>query len=222
MGERIAAERGLFITFEGSDGVGKSSQIAGLADRIRTFGHEVVQTREPGGTQLGELVRDILLQSPAEAHDALSDALLFNAARRRLTREVIRPALARAAVVLCDRYSDSTLAYQGHGGGVPLDVLQTLAEVATGGLTPDRTILIDLPVVAGLARRHTGEARELTRFETADEHGLDFHERVRLGYRDLAAGEPHRWRIIDGSMEVDGVAAAVWAAVEDLFGGEGA
>lgn len=210
--------RGLFVTLEGPDGAGKSSQAAVLASRLRDRGREVVVTREPGGTQLGELVRGVLLQTSAGAHDGLSDALLFNAARRRLTEEVIRPAVARGAMVVCDRYADSTLAYQGYGAGVSLDVLRTLADVATGGLTPDRTVLIDLPVTAGLTRRQGGATADLTRFELAAEHDVEFHERVRRGYLELAAAEPERWRVVDGGPDRESVADGIWKAVEDLVG----
>lgn len=207
---------GVFITLEGPDGAGKSIQAALLADRIRALGREVVLTREPGGTPLGEQIRRVLLEATVGSHDALSDALLFNAARSRLVNEVVRPALGRLAVVVSDRYGDSTLAYQGYGGGVPLDALRALAEVATGGLKPDRTVLIDLPAAAGLARRLSGEAADLTRFELDSAHDAAFHERVRTGYLGMAATEPVRWRVVDGSSAPETVAEAVWAAVADL------
>lgn len=211
--------KGWFITLEGPDGAGKSSQAELLARLLRERGLDVVLTREPGGTKLGELVRGVLLESAGDAHDALSDALLFNAARRRLTTDVIRPALERGALVVCDRFADSTLAYQGYGGGAPLDVLRTLADIATGGLSPDRTVLLDLPVDAGLARRAEGAPVDLTRFELAAEHGVAFHERVRRGYLELAAAEPNRWRVVDGSADRKVVAATIWEAVEDLIAG---
>src|SRR4051794_4933130 len=170
---------GIFITLEGPDGAGKSTQARLLADRLRATGRELVTTREPGGTALGERIRDVLMYAPDGSHDALSDALLFNAARARQVSEVIRPALDRGAVVVCDRFSDSTLAYQGYGGGVPLDDLRRLKDIAIGPITPDRTVLIDLSPAAGLARRNMGSSDELTRFETdVEEHGETFHERV--------------------------------------------
>jgi dTMP kinase len=210
--------RGVFITLEGPDGAGKSTQAQLLADRIRATGRECVLTREPGGTALGERIRDVLMHAPAGSHDALSDALLFNAARARQTSEVIWPALERGAVVVCDRYSDSTLAYQGYGGGVPQDRLRELKLIAIGDITPDRTVLLDLPVAAGLERRGRGSSADLTRFETDEqEHGATFHERVRDGYLRLARDEPERWRVVDGSAATDDVATWVWAAVSDLF-----
>jgi dTMP kinase len=213
------ARAGIFITLEGPDGAGKSTQAPLLAERIRTqTGREVVHTREPGGTALGERIRDVLMHAPAGSHDALSDALLFNAARARQVSEVIRPALERAAIVVCDRFSDSTLAYQGYGGGVPLDELRALKEIAIGSITPHRTVLVDLSVRAGLERRNSGSSADLTRFETdAEEHGTTFHERVRDGYLDLARTEPERWRVVDGSSSPESVAESVWSAVADLF-----
>ena len=208
---------GLFITLEGPDGAGKSSQAGSLAERIRDVGREVVLTREPGGTQMGERVRQVLMDVKGGGHDGLSDALLFNAARRRHTIEVIRPALARGSTVVCDRYTDSTLAYQGHGDGVRLDLLKVITGAATDGLVPARTVLVDLPVEVGLARKLGGAADDLTRFELQGEHDQAFHERVRAGYFELAGNEPSRWRVVNGAAERDAVAAAIWAAVSDLF-----
>lgn len=209
--------RGIFITLEGPDGSGKSSQQRLLVDRLRAAaGREVVATREPGGTPLGERVRGILLESGI-AHDPIVDALLFNAARRALVDEVVLPALSHGAVVVCDRFADSTLAYQGYGGGTAIEDLEALADVAIGGLRPTRTVLLDLNVDDGLARRRGGPTAELTRFETSDAHGREFHARVRAGYLALAAAEPERWRVVNASGLPDEVAALVWDAVSDLF-----
>jgi dTMP kinase len=215
MAER--ASRGIFITLEGPDGAGKSSQAALIAARLRELDREVVLTREPGGTALGERVRGILLSGTGEsARDPYADALLFNAARRQLVVEVIQPALAGDAVVVCDRFTDSTLAYQGYGGGCDLDRLRALADVATGGLAPTRTLLFDLPVEVGLARRADGPMAELNRFETDAGHGIDFHRRVRDGYLTMARAEPDHWRLIDAARPPDAVAADAWWAVSDL------
>lgn len=207
----------MFITLEGPDGAGKSSQAALLAERVRATGREVVLTREPGGTELGEKVRQLVLETSGSSHDGLSDALLFNAARRRHTIEVIRPALDRRAVVICDRYGDSTLAYQGYGAGVSLDLLRVMVGAATDGLVPTRTVLVDVSVAQGLTRRQGGAPAELTRYEDSGEHDVAFHERVRAGFFELAALAPARWRVVDGSADRDAVAAAIWAAVADLF-----
>ena len=208
---------GLFITIEGPDGAGKSSQATLLAEHIRGLGRAVVLTREPGGTRVGEGVRGVLLDREGEGHTAVSDALLYNAARHHSVIEVIRPALERGDVVISDRYADSTLAYQGYGGGAPLDELAAIGRLTTGGLMPTRTVLIDVSVADGLSRRHSGPAEGLNRFETSVLHGADFHQRVRDGYLQLAADDPERWRVVDGAADRDEVAARVWAAVSDLF-----
>jgi dTMP kinase len=209
---------GTFITLEGPDGAGKSTQARLLVERIGNTGRDVVLTREPGGTPLGERIRDVLMNAPDGSHDALSDALLFNAARARQVSEVIRPALDRGAIVVCDRFSDSTLAYQGFGGGVPIDKLRALAAIAINSITPQRTVLVDLPVADGLERRHTGSRADLTRFETdAAEHGAAFHERVREGYLQMAHDDPGRWRVVDGSGAPEDVAQEVWSAIADLL-----
>jgi dTMP kinase len=214
----VQGASGTFITLEGPDGAGKSTQARLLVERIQDTGRDVVLTREPGGTALGERIRDVLMHAPAGSHDPLSDALLFNAARARQVSEVIRPALDRGAIVVCDRFSDSTLVYQGFGGGVPTEKLRTLAAISIDSITPVRTVLVDVPVSAGLERRQTGATADLTRFETdAEEHGAAFHERVRRGYLQLAEEDPQRWRVVDGSRAPEEVADDVWSAVVDLF-----
>lgn len=219
MERSIASVAGLFVTLEGPDGAGKSSQAERLGRRLRAEGVDPLLTREPGGTALGEQVRGLLLEGEAVGHDALSDALLFNAARRQLVSQVIAPALAAGRLVVCDRFSDSTLAYQGYGEGAPLDVLRRLAGIATGGLQPDRTLLFDLPPEQGLDRRLGGPQAELTRFENGLRHDLEFHRRVRQGYLEMAAAEPERWRVIDAARAPDEVADEVWAEVRDLVTG---
>jgi dTMP kinase len=207
------ADHGAFITIDGPDGGGKTTQAERLRDHLAGRGIRVLLTREPGGTWLGELVREVLLArtgSAAAPTDPLTDALLFNAARRQIVGEVIRPALDAGMVVICARFADSTLAYQGYGAGVPLDRLRTLADIATDGLTPDLTILLDLPVEAGLARKAPGD---VTRFEA--EFDLAFHSRVRDGFLAIARAEPGRVAVIDATEDVDAVAAAV-ASVADL------
>jgi dTMP kinase len=213
-----APPEGRFITLEGPDGAGKSSQAARLADALRAEGRVVVSAREPGGTPLGEVLRSLLLAGDQRGDDPLTDALLFLAARSRLVRDVIRPALERGEIVVCDRFTDSTLAYQGYGSGLPVERLRELDAWATGGLRPDLTILLDLPAAAGLARRAGGPAGERTRFEEAGRHDSEFHERVRAGYLELAAAEPERWRVVDGQADPATVAERVLAAVLPLVG----
>jgi dTMP kinase len=193
--------KGWFITLEGPEGAGKTVLARRVAEALTSRGHVVRLTREPGGTALGERLRALLLERAAEgvpASDPRADALLFNAARAQLVAEVIRPALAAGEVVLCARFADSTLAYQGYGAGLPVDELRDIARVATGGLAPDLTILLDVAPEVGIRRKAPG-ARN--RFESAFD--LDFHRRVRDGFLDLAGQEPDRWRIVDSSRHVD-------------------
>jgi dTMP kinase len=211
-GRAAGAGRGRFITLEGPDGAGKSLQAERLVTRLRAAGLTTIQTREPGGTPLGEGVRGLLLRGDV-SHQPKADALLFNAARSQLVEDVVRPALARGEIVVCDRYADSTLAYQGYGSGLELGELRTLARWATGDLVPDLTILLDLAVAQGLARRAGGPQGERTRFEDAARHDLAFHERVRAGFLALAAAEPQRWRVVDAGRDPDLVAADVADAV---------
>ncbi len=208
---------GVFITLEGPDGAGKSSQAQLLAADLREAGHTVVLTREPGGSTLGERIRQVLLDHHSGPHHPLADALLFNAARRQLVSEVIEPALAAGAVVICDRFADSTFAYQGFAGRVPLATLRQIANYATGGLRPVRTVLLDLPADAGLARRAHGSADDLTRFELDPTHDLGFHQRVRDGYLQLASEEPDRWRVVDAARDSEQVARDVSQAVSDVL-----
>lgn len=206
-------QRGWFITIEGPEGAGKTTQASVLATHLMTVGIDVRVTREPGGTWLGERLREVLLArtDSVAPTDPLTDALLFNAARRQLVTEVVRPALAAGRTILCARFADSTLAYQGYGAGVSLERLRALEEAATDGLKPDLTILLDIPVEDGLARKAPGD---VTRFEA--EFDLAFHRRVRDGFLALAAAEPDRFAVVDARRPADQVALAVAAAVDRL------
>lgn len=184
------------MVLEGPDGAGKSRAAAALVEHLRAQGADLVAVREPGGTPLGEALRGILLRAGVVDRTAVADALLFSSARAELVSQVIRPALARGATVVSDRYATSTMAYQGYGGGVDLAQLAALERLTTGGLRPDLVVLLDVPVAAGLARRAAGGQGE-TRFEEAFDAA--FHERVRAGYLAMAAADPGRWRIIDGT-----------------------
>ena len=208
--------RGWFLTIDGPEGGGKTTQAERLAAYLEASGRPVLLTREPGGTSLGERIRETLLArtgDDAASTDPLTDALLFNAARRQLMTERIRPALAAGTTVVCARFADSTLAYQGYGAGVPLDVLRRLAHIATDGLDPDLTILLDLPVEVGLGRKAPDD---VTRFEA--EFDLAFHRRVRDGFRAIAAAEPGRVTVVDATAGPDEVATAIAATVDERLG----
>jgi dTMP kinase len=201
--------RGRFITLEGPDGAGKSVQATRLAAMLSSAGLVVTLTREPGGTPLGERIREVLLVGDDPPRTPESDALLFNAARSQLVRDVIAPALRREETVICDRFADSTVAYQGYGSGLERPALHQLERLATGGLRPDIIILLDLPVAIGLHRRAQGAPTELTRFERSPHHDIAFHERVRQGYLEMAAADPGRWHVIDGTADPDRVAEGI-------------
>jgi dTMP kinase len=207
-----SAVRGRFITIEGPEVAGKTSQAPRLVDALRARGVEVRATREPGGTPLGERIRELLLATSATPIDPLADALLFNAARRQLVEEVIEPSLAAGTTVICARFADSTRAYQGYGGGLPLAQLERLEDIATGGLTPDLTLLLDLPVEIGLARKAPDDQ---TRFETSFD--LAFHRRVRNGFLTMAVAEPHRFVVLDATLDETAVAERILRAVQPLL-----
>ncbi len=201
--------KGRFITLEGVDGAGKSSQVGNIAEALRAAGREVMLTREPGGTPFAEKLRKLVL---AEAMDAMSETLLMFAARADHVAKSLRPALERGTWVLCDRFTDSTLAYQGAGKGVPVDLIRRLAEQAHPGLAPDRTLLFDCSYEVSRARLQ-GAGRAPDRFES---ESRAFFERVREAYRALAQAEPGRIRVIDGSRPVAEIAPQIGAAIEGL------
>jgi dTMP kinase len=209
--------RGWFITFEGPEGAGKTTQLDRAAASLATRGIDTLVTREPGGTWLGERIREVVLANTGAGAttkttpDPTTDALLFNAARRQLVTEVIRPALDAGTTVLCARFADSTMAYQGFGAGVTLERLALLEGVATDGLRPDLTILLDVPPEVGLGRKAAGE---ITRFEA--EFDLAFHRRVRDGFLALAALEPGRFAILDATQAEDVVAASIGALLDSF------
>ena len=204
--------RGRFITLEGVDGAGKSTHVAWLADAIGARGHRVVATREPGGTPLGEQLRELLLRVPM-SHDA--EALLMFAARREHVGQVIRPALARGDWVVCDRFTDATYAYQGGGHGVARALIAELERFVHADCQPDLTILFDVPLAASRARlqRAAADGRALDKFESEQ---LDFFERVRNTYLERAAAEPSRFRVVDSTAPVPDVRARLNAILGTL------
>jgi len=206
--------RGWFITFEGGEGAGKSTQLRRLAQRLDAQGREVVVTREPGGSAGAEAIRGLLVNGPADRWSAITETLLMYAARRDHIERVIAPALARRATVVCDRFFDSTRAYQGAGGEAPPALIAALERDVVGELVPDLTLVMDLPVAEGLrraAQRGDGEAR----FEAK---GLAFHERLRAAFLKIAADEPGRCAVIEAAASPDEVEARIWAVVTTRLG----
>jgi dTMP kinase len=199
----------MFITLEGPEGSGKTSQLPALVHYLRDTGYEVVVTREPGGTAVGDQIRDVLMSLKNVAIVPRTEILLFLAARAQHVESVIRPALAADKLVLCDRFSDSTLAYQGYGHKTDLDILRMLLNFSTGGLNPDLTLLLDLPVKIGFERKRDNSA-EWNRLDAYDQA---FHERVRQGYLALTEAEPERWVLIDATKSKNEVQLAMRAAI---------
>ena len=206
--------RGKFITLEGGEGAGKSTQQNRLVARLTELGVQVVATREPGGSEGAEAIRELLVNGPPDKWSATTEVLLMNAARRDHLERRIRPALERGAWVVCDRFADSTRAYQGAGGDADPALIETVERQVVGETRPDLTIILDLPVEDGLRRaahRGGGEAR----FEAK---GTEFHKRLRQGFLDIAAAEPGRCVVLDATAEQDVVAEEVWAIVCNRLG----
>lgn len=201
--------KGVFIVFEGIDGCGKSTQLQALVGRLQSYGIEPVVIREPGGTPVGEQIREVLLERPV-AMEPLTELLLYEASRSELTRTVLRPALQAGRVVLADRFAMASLAYQGYGRGLDLTLVHTLNTIATEGIEPSMTIILDVPVEVAFARKR----RALDRLERA---GLEFHERVRQGYHELAQQTPGSL-LLDGTLPSMELAEQIWKAVRPLVG----
>lgn len=210
--------KGVFITFEGTEGSGKSTQIARLAQQIRDRGRTVRLLREPGGTPIGEEIRHTLKHSEQNAAmTPEAELLLMGASRAQLVREIIEPALRDGEVVLCDRFYDSTEAYQGFGRGMDAGMIRNLRDFAAGGTRPDLTLLLNVPLAVSEARRESrAEAGEPVR-DRMEEADRAFFKRVEQGFMAIAAGEQQRIKVIDGTQPMDDVTAAIWAAVEPLL-----
>lgn len=208
----------MFVTLEGGEGAGKSTQLRALADRLIASGRRVTVTREPGGTPFGEVARSILLHRTATEGgepfrlDETAELLLFAADRAQHIDELIRPALERGDAVLCDRFTDSTIAYQGYGRGLPLDRITQSIALATRGLKPDLTVLLDLPVEVGLARRLA--ERPADQFE---QEARAFHTRVCDGFLTLAAAEPNRFLVVDATLPPEAITDLVWARLSHML-----
>jgi dTMP kinase len=198
----------MFLTLEGPDGSGKSTQARLLAEHLQSLGHRVLLTREPGGTPIGDQVRTVLMNLRNTGMCPEAEFLLFSASRAQHVRELIRPHLEAGDLVVCDRFYDSSLAYQGYGHQLDLQALRRVTAFATGDLTPDLTLLLDLPAGEGLQRR-----REDGNWNRLDAYAREFHERVRQGYLALAAAEPDRWVILDARLPVAQLHADITQAV---------
>ena len=210
------AQRGRFITFEGGEGAGKTTQIRRLAARLEPCVGEVVLTREPGGSPGAEALRQLLVRGEPDRWSPLSETLILYAAREDHLERTIRPALAQGRWVLCDRFADSTRAYQGAGGGAAEGFIAGLETTIVGETRPDLTLILDLPVELGLARASTRGGGE----ERFERKGRDFHDRLRRGFLTIAEAEPRRCVVVDAAAPPDTVAQAVWAAVQDRLAPE--
>lgn len=206
--------RGKFISFEGIEGTGKSTQAKLLQQSLTGLGYEVILTEEPGGTLISLRIREVLLSVDHSNMKPLTELLLYNAARAQHIEEVILPALSRGAVVITDRFTDSTFAYQGYGRGIVLNLLESIDKIATNGLRPDMTILLDLDVETGLKRN-----RRINKTDRLELEDVEFHERVRKGYHELAAKEPERIKVLDASGGIEGLRIVIAKTISDFISG---
>ena len=211
-------KRGAFITLEGIDGTGKSTQLRLLSKHLRARGYAVTLTREPGGTRMGEAIRRLLLVSRPGNLEPLAELALMYAARAQLLEEVIRPALAKGQVVLSDRFNDASLAYQGYGRKLGAEIVRALDRIVCGKTQPDLTIVLDLEPREALARTRRRPATRMTRAGRFESEGLEFHERVRAGYLAIARREPRRVKVIKTDRQVRGVQAEIRSLVEQVLG----
>jgi len=202
--------KGKFITFEGSEGCGKSTQSKLLAQYLKSLGYKVVYLREPGGIKISEKIRDILLDAKNDSMSAETEMLLYMAARAQVVSEIIRPALSKGRIVICDRFLDSTLAYQGYGLGMNINLIKTIGEFATTGIKPNLTIFLDLPVKKGLLHRKFVEDR-------IEKRSLGYHARVRKGYLKLASLEPKRIKIVKVEDEKSCTQSKIRKLVKDVI-----
>jgi len=210
----------LFVTFEGPEGSGKSTQARLLYESLHARRFPVILTREPGGTRIGDLIRRIVLDLQHTEMAPTTEMLLFSAARAQLVSEVIRPYLDQGGIVLCDRYADSTFAYQGYGLGRDLAELRVITAAATGGLRPDITFYLDISAAEGLERRRrkgarsTGQRGVGAEWNRLDARELEYHQRVEAGYRELIAADPERWRVLDARQSIEALAEQIATIVE--------
>jgi dTMP kinase len=209
----------LFITFEGPDGSGKTTQIELLAERLRDLGHDVLITREPGGSSIGDQIRAVVHDVKNLEMTRETEFLLYSASRAQLVRQLIRPHLERGGTVLCDRFADSSVAYQGYGRELDLEMVRCINQFATGGLVPDLTIYLDLPVEVGLQRKESAHATQAGEWNRLDQQALDFHRRVREGYLKMAQIDPGRWMVVDAATSIPDTQTAIRVRLKHLLSG---
>jgi dTMP kinase len=208
---------GVFITFEGPDGSGKTTQINLLTQYLQELGQRVLVTREPGGTSIGNQIRAVLHDVNNNEMAAQAEFLLYSASRAQLVRQVIQPHLNEGGIVVSDRFADSSLAYQGYGRHLDLDVVRYITRFATDGLTPDLTIYLDLPVEVGIRRKQTAHAARAGEWNRLDRQTIDFYRQVREGYLHIAQAEPQRWMVVDAMQPVGDTHRAIRQRVADLL-----
>ncbi len=209
----VRLEWNLFITFEGIDGSGKTTQMRLLAERLRAAGHAVVENAEPGGTPIGIQIRRILLDAKNQELAPTAELLLYFASRAQAVDELVRPALAEGKIVLSDRWTDSTLVYQGCGRGLGAETVITLDRIACRGLRPDLTVIVDIDLETSLARARTRNTQAVSSETRMDEQSIEFHRKVRDAYHALAGREPDRIRLVNGAAAVDAIAEEIWKLV---------
>ena len=207
----------LFVTFEGPDGSGKTTQIKLLAGHLQALGHDVLVTREPGGTSIGDQIRVVLHDVKNAEMACETEFLLYSASRAQLVRQVVKPHLVRGGVVLCDRFADSSMAYQGYGRELDLAAVRLITQFATEGLIPDLTVYLDLPVEVGIERKQVAHAAQAGEWNRLDQQSVDFHRRVRQGYLHMAQADPGRWLVIDAAQSIDDTQAVIRKRLETLL-----
>jgi dTMP kinase len=207
----------LFITFEGPDGSGKTTQIKLLAGHLQALGHDVLVTREPGGTPIGDQIRVVLHDVKNAEMACETEFLLYSASRAQLVRQVVKPHLGRGGVVLCDRFADSSMAYQGYGRELDLAAVRLITHFATEGLVPDLTVYLDVPVEVGIERKQFAHAAQAGEWNRLDQQSVDFHRRVRQGYLQMAQADPHRWLVVDAAQSIDDTQAVIRKRLETLL-----
>jgi dTMP kinase len=207
----------LFVTFEGPDGSGKTTQIKLLAGHLRALGYDVLVTREPGGTSIGDQIRVVLHDVKNVEMACETEFLLYSASRAQLVRQVVKPHLMRGGVVLCDRFADSSMAYQGYGRELDLAAVRLITQFATEGLVPDLTVYLDLPVEVGIERKQVAHAAQAGEWNRLDQQSIDFHRRVRQGYLQMAQADPGRWLVIDAAQSINDTQAVIRKRLETLL-----